>query len=161
MLAWFKFQAKIPNCSGVCVQGERQKHTPSFPTLSKVEGLRVIGHSMSIGNLILGVSSVTFSYLIHYNSLLQNATDTITKSDSYFITKCDRNLLQNASGFLLQNAKFSTNCDNTNLFFRKIFLSLVRYIIALFKSLSIYGSWFSVMYLFLKGHVYLKLLRRC
>ena len=29
---------------------------------------------MSIGNLILGVNSVTVSYLIHYDSLLQNAT---------------------------------------------------------------------------------------
>ena len=29
---------------------------------------------MSIGNLILGVNSFTFSYLIHYDSLLQNAT---------------------------------------------------------------------------------------
>ena len=59
---------------------------------------------MSIGNLIWGVNSVTVSYLIHYDSLLQNATDIITKCDSYFITKCDRSLLQNASGFLLQNA---------------------------------------------------------
>ena len=59
---------------------------------------------MSIGNLILGVNSVTVSYLIHYDTLLQNATDIITKCDSYFITKCDRGLLQSASGFLLQNA---------------------------------------------------------
>ena len=51
---------------------------------------------MSIGNLILGVSSVTVSYLIHYDSLLQNTTD--------IVTKCDRSLLQNVSGFLLQNA---------------------------------------------------------
>ena len=86
----------------------------------------------------------------------------ISDSLQQFITKCDRYyykirqliLLQNATEIyykmrqafcykmrqLLQNATFSTNCDNTNLFFRKIFLSLVRYIIALFKSLSIYGS---------------------
>ena len=76
------------------------------------EGLNDIGHSMSIDNLILGVNSVTVSYLIHYDSLLQNATDIITKCDSYFITKCDRNLLQNVSGFLLQNATVITNCDN-------------------------------------------------
>ena len=43
-------------------------------------------------------------YLIHYDSLLKNATYIITKCESYFITKCDRNLLQNALGFLLQNA---------------------------------------------------------
>ena len=52
----------------------------------------------------MGVNSVTVSYLIHYDSLLQNATDIITKSDSYFITKRDRSLLQNAASFLLQNA---------------------------------------------------------
>ena len=59
---------------------------------------------MSIRNLIFGVNSVTVSYLIHYDSLLQNATNIITKCDNYFITKRDRSLLQNALGFLLQNA---------------------------------------------------------
>ena len=39
------------------------------------------------------------SYLIHYDTLLQNVTDIITKC-----TKCDKGLLQNAIGFLLQNA---------------------------------------------------------
>ena len=57
---------------------------------------------MNIGKLILGVNSVTVSYLIRYSSLLQNATDIITKNDSYFITKCNRSLLQNATDFLLQ-----------------------------------------------------------
>ena len=42
--------------------------------------------------------------MIDYDSLLQNATDIIIKCDSYFIKKCDRSLLQNASGFFLQNA---------------------------------------------------------
>ena len=32
--------------------------------------------------------------------------------DSYFITKCDRTLLQNAAGFLLQNATVITKCDD-------------------------------------------------
>ena len=99
LLAWFKFQAKIPGRSGVCVQGEWQKYNPPSPPLSKNKGVRDIGHSMSIRNLILGANSVTGSYLLHYNSLSQNATDIITKWDSYFITKCDRSLLQNASGF--------------------------------------------------------------
>ena len=74
---------------------------------------------MSIENLILGVSSVTVPYLIRYDSLLQNATDIITKCDSYFITKCNRSLLQNPSDFLLQNATFLLqnvtvikNCDD-------------------------------------------------
>ena len=68
------------------------------------EGLNDIGHSISIDNLILEVNSVTVSYLILYDSLLQNAADIITKSDGYFIIKCDRSLLQNVSSFILQNA---------------------------------------------------------
>ena len=58
---------------------------------------------MSIGNLICGVNSVTVSYLIRYNSLLQtatqnataillqNATEVYYKSCQvfFFITKCD------------------------------------------------------------------------
>ena len=55
---------------------------------------------MGIGNLISGIIGVTVSHLICYDSLLQNATDIITKYNSSFITKCDRILLQNASGFL-------------------------------------------------------------
>ena len=86
---------------------ESDKNTPPSPLLSKDEGLRDIGHNMSIRNLILVASSVTVSYLIHHDSLLQNATDIITKSDSYLITKCGRSLLQNASGFLLQIATIS------------------------------------------------------
>ena len=38
------------------------------------------------------------------HGLLQNATNIITNCDSNFITKWDRSLLQNALGFLLQNA---------------------------------------------------------
>ena len=41
--------------------------------------------------------------MTRYDSLLQNVTDIVKKCDNYFITKCDRSLLQNASGFLLQN----------------------------------------------------------
>ena len=61
---------------------------------------------MSIGNLILGVNSVTVWYLIHYGSLLQNPTDTITKYDSYFVIKCDKSLLQNASGYYYKMGQF-------------------------------------------------------
>ena len=70
-----------------------KKTFPPSPSLSKDEGLRDIEHSMSIKNLVLGVNSVTFSSLIYYDSLLQNVTDTIIKSDSCFITKSDRSLL--------------------------------------------------------------------
>ena len=88
MLAWFKFQTKIPRRSGVCVQGERQKYTPHFPLLPKDEGLKNIGHSMSIGNLIFGVNilrfQIGFVMTVYYKmrqvfyykmrQLLQNAT---------------------------------------------------------------------------------------
>ena len=42
---------------------------------------------MSIGNLILGVSSVTASYLIRYDSLLQNATEVYYKMRHAFYYK--------------------------------------------------------------------------
>ena len=48
---------------------------PSLPLLSKDEGLSDIGHIMSIGNIFLDANSVTVSYLIHYDNLLQNATE--------------------------------------------------------------------------------------
>ena len=67
---------------------------------------------MSIRYLIFDVNSVTFLYLIHYDSFLQNVTDVVTKCDSYFITKRDKNLLQNASGILLQNAKVIKKRDD-------------------------------------------------
>ena len=59
---------------------------------------------MSIRNLTSGVNSVTVSYLIHYDSLIQNATDVITK--------CGRSLLQNASRFLLHYNDFNAKCDS-------------------------------------------------
>ena len=80
-----------------------ERVTKMHPSLSKDKVLSDFGHSMSIRNLILVVNSVTVSYLIHYDILLQNAIN--------IITKCDRNLLQNASGFLSKNASFSTKCD--------------------------------------------------
>ena len=48
-----------------------------------------------------GKTRQKFLHLINYDTLLQNATDIITKSDSYFITKCERSLLQNVPGLLL------------------------------------------------------------
>ena len=58
------------------------------------------------------------SYFIYYDTLLQNVTDIIPKYDSYFLTKCDKSLLQNVSDFLwenatvlLQNATGITNCN--------------------------------------------------
>ena len=61
--------------------------------------------------------------MIHYDSLSQNATDIITKYDSYFITKYDSFLTKCYSYYkvrlfyykmqeLFQNATFITNCDS-------------------------------------------------
>ena len=47
---------------------------------------------------------VVASYLVHYDTLLQNPTDFITKYGSYFIIKCEKILLKNVLGLLLQNA---------------------------------------------------------
>ena len=69
---------------------------------------------MSIRNLILGVNSATVSYLIHYNSLLQNATEIYYKMRQVFYYKMRqfyykmRQLLQIAT-ILLQNATFIIN----------------------------------------------------
>ena len=59
---------------------------------------------MNVRNIILGVNTVTVSYLIRYDSLSQNATDVIIKCGSYFIAKCKRSSLKNILGFLLKNA---------------------------------------------------------
>ena len=86
--------------------------------LSKDDGLSDTGHSMNIGNLILGINRVAVSYLVHYDSLLQSATDIITKYDSYFITKSVRffnykmRQLYYKMRQLLQNATYITNCDS-------------------------------------------------
>ena len=66
------------------------KNTPLLPLRSVDERLRNIGHSMSTGNLTWGDNSVTVSNLIHYDSLLQNATAVTTKCDSYLFTKCNK-----------------------------------------------------------------------
>ena len=47
---------------------------------------------------------LTVSYLIYYDTYQKMGQ--ITKCDSYFITKCDKGLLQIASGVLLPNATF-------------------------------------------------------
>ena len=66
---------------------------------------------MSIRNLIFGVSSATVSYLIRYESLLQNASDVITKCGNYFVTKCDRSLLEKAT-VITKCDDFIAKCDS-------------------------------------------------
>ena len=74
---------------------------------------------MSIKILILGVNSVTVSFLIGYDTLSQNATDIITKCDSYFVTKCNRSSLLKVSGFLSQNATIH-NLVLASVYFKNI-----------------------------------------
>ena len=52
------------------------------------------------------------SYLVHYDTLLQNEPDIIAKCDSNFPTKCDKSLLQNASGFYYRIRQFYHKCDS-------------------------------------------------
>ena len=65
--------------------------------------------------------------MINYDTLLQNATD-ITKCDSYFIIKYDRNLLKNPSGFLLENATVITKSD--------VYYKLLQYTLLLLMLLN-------------------------
>ena len=53
---------------------------------------------------------VVVSSLVHYDTLLQNATNNITTCKRYFITKYEKMLLQNASAFSVQNVTVITKC---------------------------------------------------
>ena len=46
---------------------------------------------------------VGVSYLVHYDTSLQSATDIIANCDSCFVAIWDKGTLQNSSGTLLQN----------------------------------------------------------
>ena len=84
------------------ISGEKvtKRYTPLSPPLSKAEGLSGIGHSMGIGNLILGANGLTVSYLIHYDSLLQNAPGFLLQSARKFITKCIRSFITKCGSFV-------------------------------------------------------------
>ena len=86
---------------------------------------------MNIENLILGVNSVTVSYLIHYDSLLQNAT--------VFLLQNATVLLQNAT-VLLQNATVITKCDVYYKFRQCIYPFFVGSTV-IFPYFCILGSW--------------------
>ena len=80
--------------------------------LSKDEGLKDIRHSMSIGNLILGVESVTVPYLILYDILLQNASDIITKCDNYLLQNKQKFITKRVRFFISKRNSFIINCDD-------------------------------------------------
>ena len=50
---------------------------------------------------------VTVSYLVHYDKCDKSHC----KLRHFFIEKCSKSLLQNALGFLLQNATVLTKCE--------------------------------------------------
>ena len=51
---------------------------------------------------------VAVSFLLHYDTLLQNVTDIV----SYFITKCDKSLLQKCISFLIRKYdSFIAKCN--------------------------------------------------
>ena len=95
-----KFQAVLEYAFREC---DKNTALPCLRSL-KTKEVRDIRYSIRIGNLIVGFNSVKVSCLIHYDTLLQNATDIITKCGSYFITECNKSLLQNES--------VTTNCDD-------------------------------------------------
>ena len=52
-------------------------------------------------------------YLVYNDTLLQNETDIITKCDSYFITKCDKSLLQHVPELFFKKYDSSVKkCDS-------------------------------------------------
>ena len=67
---------------------------------SKDKELRGIGNSILGNSMVLDrkktycdLTVVAVSYLVHYATLLQNATDFVIKCKNYFITKCGKCLL--------------------------------------------------------------------
>ena len=73
---------------------------------------------MSIGNLILGVNSVAVSYLIHYDSLLPNATDIITNVTAILLQNATEIYYKMCQIFYYKMRQFYykmwviTNCDD-------------------------------------------------
>ena len=67
---------------------------------------------MSIGNLILSVNSVAVSYLIRYDSLLQNATANLLQNATKVYYKMRQAFYYKMQQFIIQNATVITNCNN-------------------------------------------------
>ena len=93
-------------------------------------------------------------------TLLQNETVILTKCDSYFIRKCNKILLQNVPGFLLQNATVLventtviTKCDIYYKMYWYTFLEKPFYIIdeLILKNISCNYCSFSQHYKHIKS----------
>ena len=121
LLAWFKFQTKIPSRSGVCIQGEWQKYTPPSPPLCKDERLRGMNtEQIQFWDSVVLRFHIWFIMTVSYDMqqilwqnataiLLQNATEVYYRMCQGFYYKM-RELLENAT-ILLQNATVITKCD--------------------------------------------------
>ena len=74
---------------------------------------------MTIGNLILGVNTVTVSYLIHYGSLFKTRQILLNIATAILLKNATEVYFKMRQGFyykmqqLLQNATLITNCDST------------------------------------------------
>ena len=120
---------------------ERENYTPPSPPLYKDEGLKNIGHSTSIRNLIFGVNvlrfQIWFVMTVHYKTrqmllqyataiLLQNATEIYYKVCQVFYYKMRQFYFKMRQ--LLQNVTFITNCDSTTWKYR-VTANLARYFV--------------------------------
>ena len=75
----------------------------------KDKELRVIVFKIRLdttGNVIWESIVVAVSHLVYYNTLLQNATDFITKWGSYFITKCVNFFITKCDGFITKSKSY-------------------------------------------------------
>ena len=124
-----RFKTEIPRCSRIFLFREQQKYTSLYGRRTKGHLFQNEPGTRCKKMYFLESIVAVVSYLVHYNTLLQNATNNITKCDGYFITKCYKSLLQNESAFLLQYATVITKCISTfHLpFFLRIFLLRLLY----------------------------------
>ena len=82
-----------------------------FRTVNKVKCLSE-RRCYVLADVIIFVYEVDEVSLITLKKVLQSAMELLQITTAYFITKCDGQLLQIATAFLLQSAmRFITNCD--------------------------------------------------
>ena len=119
----------------MCLARVTKIHRPFLP-LSKYEKQKGIGQDMSIGNLILVVNSVSVSCLIHYDTLLQNATDGIAKCDRWYC-KMRQMVLQNVTDGIAK-------CDRWYCKMRLLFYYKMRHLLQIATVHQIPNIWSSV-----------------
>ena len=93
------------------LEGVKKIPPPSTPLFRDDES-RDTGRVMNIANLILDLNSVTVSYLLHCDGLLQNTTAILSQNLREVCYKMCHNFCYKMQQ-LLQNATSITNCDST------------------------------------------------